>query len=44
MSEIVGAQPHPAAIPALWKYDEMRPFLMESGELIHRRGKRNAVF
>ncbi len=37
LSEIVGAQPHPASIPALWRYDEMRPFLMESGELITAR-------
>jgi gentisate 1,2-dioxygenase len=37
LGEIVGAQPHPAAIPALWKYDEVRPFLMESGELITAR-------
>jgi gentisate 1,2-dioxygenase len=37
LSEIVGAQPHPAAVPALWKYDELRPLLMESGELITAR-------
>ncbi len=37
LSEIVGAKPHPAAVPALWRYDEMRPFLMESGELITAR-------
>jgi len=37
LSEIVGAQPHPAAVPALWRYDELRPFLMESGELITAR-------
>jgi gentisate 1,2-dioxygenase len=37
LSEIVGAIPHPAAIPALWRYDEMRPFLMESGGLITAR-------
>lgn len=37
LGEIVGAQPHPAAIPALWKYDELRPFLMEAGELITAR-------
>jgi gentisate 1,2-dioxygenase len=37
LSDIVGAQPHPAAIPALWSYRELRPFLMESGELITAR-------
>jgi gentisate 1,2-dioxygenase len=37
LSEIVGAEPHPAAVPALWKYEELRPFLMESGELITAR-------
>jgi len=37
LSEIVGVQPHPASVPALWRYDEMRPFLMESGELITAR-------
>jgi gentisate 1,2-dioxygenase len=37
LGEIVGAQPHPAAVPALWRYDEMRPFLMEAGELITAR-------
>ena len=37
LGEIVGAQPHPAAIPAHWKYAELRPFLLESGELITAR-------
>ncbi|HEX5228152.1 MAG TPA: cupin domain-containing protein [Bryobacteraceae bacterium] len=37
LSEIVGAQPNSAAVPALWRYDELRPFLMESGELITAR-------
>jgi gentisate 1,2-dioxygenase len=37
LGEIVGAQPHPAAIPTHWKYAELRPFLMESGELITAR-------
>ncbi len=37
LSDIVGAQPHPAAIPAHWKYAGLRPFLMESGELITAR-------
>jgi gentisate 1,2-dioxygenase len=37
LSEIVGAQPHPASVPALWRYEELRPFLMESGALITAR-------
>jgi gentisate 1,2-dioxygenase len=37
LSEIVGAQPLPASVPALWRYDQLRPFLMESGELITAR-------
>jgi gentisate 1,2-dioxygenase len=37
LSEIVAAQPHPAAVPALWQYAELRPFLMEAGELITAR-------
>lgn len=34
LGEIVGAAPHPAAVAALWRYQELRPFIMESGELI----------
>lgn len=37
LREIVGAQPHPASVPALWRYEELRPFLMESGRLITAR-------
>jgi gentisate 1,2-dioxygenase len=37
LSEIVAAQPHPAAVPALWQYAELRPFLMEAGQLITAR-------
>jgi gentisate 1,2-dioxygenase len=37
LSDIVGAQPHTAAVPALWRYHELRPFLMEAGELITAR-------
>jgi gentisate 1,2-dioxygenase len=37
LSEIVGAAPHPASVPALWSYAELRPFLMESGKLITAR-------
>jgi gentisate 1,2-dioxygenase len=37
LGEIVGAQPHPASVPALWRYQELRPLLMESGALITAR-------
>jgi gentisate 1,2-dioxygenase len=34
LSELVPTEPRPACIPALWRYDEMRPALMEAGGLI----------
>ncbi len=34
LSELVPTEPRPACIPALWRYDEMRPGLMEAGGLI----------
>ena len=34
LADIVPVQPHPRAVPALWRYDEIRPFIMESGKLI----------
>jgi len=34
LSEIVGAVPNPKAIPGLWRYEDLRPFLLESGGLI----------
>jgi gentisate 1,2-dioxygenase len=34
LTEAVPVQPRPRAVPALWRYEEIRPFLMESGELI----------
>ena len=34
LSDLVTSQPKPRCVPALWKYDEMRPLLMESGGLI----------
>jgi gentisate 1,2-dioxygenase len=37
LGEIVGAKPHPVGVPAFWCYEELRPFLMESGELITAR-------
>ncbi len=34
LGDIVPHEPHPASVPALWRYDEMRPLLMEAGTLI----------
>jgi gentisate 1,2-dioxygenase len=34
LGEIVPPVPRPASIPALWRYDELRPLLMEAGKLI----------
>src|SRR5690349_14146876 len=34
MSALVPKQPASPCVPALWKYAEVRPWLMESGELI----------
>jgi gentisate 1,2-dioxygenase len=34
LSELVPALPKPRCVPHLWAYDEMRPLLLESGELI----------
>jgi gentisate 1,2-dioxygenase len=34
LSRLVLPEPRPAIVPALWKYDELRPLLMEAGRLI----------
>ncbi len=34
LADLVLAQPRPGCIPALWRYEELRPYLMESGTLI----------
>lgn len=34
LADLVLAQPKPVCVPALWRYEEMRPYLMESGKLI----------
>src|ERR1700733_14391237 len=34
LSDLVLAQPRPNCVPALWRYEEMRPYLRESGKLI----------
>ena len=34
LTTIVPAKPTPAALPVMWRYDEMRPLLMEAGRLL----------
>jgi gentisate 1,2-dioxygenase len=34
LADLVLAQPKPGCVPALWRYEELRPYLMESGKLI----------
>lgn len=34
LADLVLARPRPGCIPALWRYEEIRPLLMESGALI----------
>lgn len=34
LGDLVLARPRPGCVPALWRYDEIRPLLMESGALI----------
>lgn len=34
LAELVPVKPRPRCIPALWRYDELRPLVMESGKLI----------
>jgi gentisate 1,2-dioxygenase len=34
LADLVLAQPRPGCVPARWRYEEMRPYLMESGKLI----------
>ena len=34
LADLVMAEPRPHCVPALWRYEEMRPYLMESGEII----------
>jgi gentisate 1,2-dioxygenase len=37
MGKIVPAEPAPEAVPVLWRYDEVRPLLMEAGRLLTAR-------
>ncbi len=34
LADIVTVKPKPVGVPALWRFDEMRPLLMEAGSLI----------
>jgi gentisate 1,2-dioxygenase len=34
LADLVLAKPRPGCVPALWRYEELRPYLMESGNLI----------
>lgn len=34
LAEIVPPQPKPTCVPTIWRYDEMRPLLMEAGAMI----------
>src|SRR6202140_4871274 len=34
LADLVLQQPRPGCVPALWRYEELRPYLMESGKLI----------
>jgi gentisate 1,2-dioxygenase len=34
MSKMVPPHPNPAAVPASWKYADVRPSLMEAGDII----------
>ncbi len=37
LGELVPQRPHPACVPAIWRYEAMRPLLMEAGRLITAR-------
>src|SRR6266571_4290805 len=34
LGELVPVKPRPKCVPALWRYNEIRPLLMEAGRLI----------
>jgi gentisate 1,2-dioxygenase len=34
LADIVTVKPKPVGVPALWRYDELRPLLMEAGDVI----------
>jgi gentisate 1,2-dioxygenase len=37
LGAIIPPEPRPEAVPVLWHYDELRPFLMEAGRLLTER-------
>jgi gentisate 1,2-dioxygenase len=37
LSSIIPAHPTPQAVPVLWRYDELRPLLMEAGRLLSEK-------
>jgi gentisate 1,2-dioxygenase len=37
LGAIIPPEPRPEAVPVLWHYDEVRPFLMEAGRLLTER-------
>ena len=45
LADLVPLHPRPSAVPAIWRYDELRPMLMESGALItaHEAERRSAA-
>ena len=34
LSNLVPPQPTPKAVPTLWKYEDLRPYVMQAGEII----------
>src|SRR5215469_11519569 len=34
LAELVPIVPRPRSVPTMWRYDEIRPFVLESGQLI----------
>jgi gentisate 1,2-dioxygenase len=34
LARLVGTEPRPSCVPAVWRYDELRPLVMESGKII----------
>ncbi len=45
LGELIPPEPHTQCIPAIWRYEEMRPLLMEAGRLItaHEAARRVLV-
>lgn len=34
LADLLPTEPRPSCVPVVWRYDDIRPFVMESGELI----------